>query len=227
MHSPIIYICEDDAFLGQNILSLLQEEGYQASWFYEGTGLAEAISSQLPDVLLMDVQLPGEDGLTLAQRYSDAIPSVRIIMMSVNSSDAMRHKGYRAGAMMYLPKPFEPAALLACLQGLFTKPQEQQAAILYLKTSTLAIDAVQVNLTYSEVVILRELSLAGGEVIEYYHLMESLDLTQDDISKAGLEVLVSRLRKKLTPFTEYVEIHIKNKQKVGYYLLGKVTLKAL
>jgi len=225
VHSPIIYICEDDLSLGNNIQALLQEEGYQASCFYEGESLDEAISLQLPDVLLLDIQLPGENGLALAKRYSEAIPGMRIIIMSVKNSNAMRHKGYDAGAMMYLPKPFEPLALLACLKGLFAHQQEEKIAILHFTSSTLSVGPVYAKLTNTELLMLRQLAMACGAVVEYFHIIEGLGLAQNEESKAGVEVMISRLRKKLELLKEYVDIRIKNKQKLGYFLVGKIVLK--
>jgi len=224
MPSPIIYICEDDLMLGKDIQSLLNQEGYQSSWFYDGTSLGEGISQQLPDLLLMDVQLPGEDGFVLAQRYGTAIPSLRIIMMSVRNDESMRANGFNAGAMMYLPKPFEPAALLACLQGLFGHKLPQCTAVLQLSTSSLVIGARQVRLTQGELAIVRQLALTGG-VVEYYLLIEALELQQSEVSKASLEVFVSRLRKKLKSMFDVGEIEIKSKYKVGYFLVGKLVLE--
>lgn len=224
MSKPVIYICEDDAALGSNIESLLQSQGYDAHWFYDGTSLGEAISKKLPDLLLLDVQLPGEDGMSLAQRYMSSIPGLRIIMMSVRDSDAMRHQGYASGAMMYMPKPFEPAALLACLQGLYGSRVSIPGLQLSLVGKAIQDGKLHVALTNAEVVILRELSLAAGDIVEYYYLLECLGIDLDATGKSKLEVLISRLRRKLKTQLLDTELQVKNRQKQGYYLQGSLTL---
>jgi len=68
------------------------------------------------------------------------------------------------------------------------------------------------------------LALTGG-VVEYYLLIEALELQQSEVSKASLEVFVSRLRKKLKSMFDVGEIEIKSKYKVGYFLVGKLVLE--
>lgn len=225
MRKPIIYICEDDLALAQYIERLLKEEGYDTHCFYDGGGLARAISDKIPDVLVLDVQLPGEDGIALAQRYSAAMPGVKIIMMSVLRGEAVRHSGYNAGAMVFLPKPFDPIALLACLQGLFAHKQQSVDAVMHISNRTLSAGGLSVGLTQSELILLRELALENGEVVGYYRLIEALDSTLNELSKSSLEVCVSRMRKKIKPLQDYTDLQVRNKTNGGYFLQGNLVLE--
>ena len=225
MKQPIIYICEDDLALGESIQKLLITEGYLCELFFEGSELDERMIIQTPDALLLDYQLPGEDGITIAQKYCQALPRLRAIIMSVKNDQRIRSQGYSAGAMLYLSKPFEPESLLACLRGVFSAGDVVEPITLWVKSRRLVINEQVLRLTVQEVRLLSGLAFHQSNVVEYFQLMTFLKLPlDDDLSRARLEIVVSRLRKKLKACNADGVLNIRNKQKVGYFLDTRISL---
>lgn len=87
-------------------MARLLREGYRCQLFGEAVDMDEQASKQVPDLLLLDIQLPGESGLSIAQRYQRAVPGLRVIVMSVLNQSADVLKGYDSGAMLYLLKRY-------------------------------------------------------------------------------------------------------------------------
>jgi DNA-binding response OmpR family regulator len=215
MTIKLIYICEDDPHLGLATQALLKEEGFDCQLFVDSEELDEQCNQRLPDVLLLDNELPGESGFDIAKRYDVAAPNIRIIMMSVLQKNHHISQGYRAGAMLYLPKPFDPEALIACLRGLFKGSALQYRLTLKMESQRLLYPEGVVDLTINETKILCCLSLRYPRVVEYFELMETLGLDLDSNRKKSLEVMVSRLRKKLKDVPRDM-LTISNKQSLGY-----------
>ena len=181
MTRPLVYICEDDPSLGEVILHRLQQEGYQCRLFCEAFEMDECSHSPVPDLLLLDIQLPGESGYSIAQRYLRVMPNLRVIMMSVLSKQNDILAGYNAGAMLYLAKPFKPEALIACLRGVFgdifdEAHNEPKDPCLTVVSQTLSHQDVSVKLVESEVKMLMFLALRYPDAAEYYELMEHIGL---------------------------------------------------
>jgi len=222
MTRPLVYICEDDPSLGEAVMGRLQQEGYQCCLFGEASEMDEQAKTQAPDLLLLDIQLPGESGYSIAQRYLRVMPGLRVIMMSVLSKQHDVLTGYNSGAMLYLPKPFKPEALIACLKGVFGSladetHREFNETCLSIESQTLSYPSGFVRLTESEVKVLVFLALRYPGVAEYHELMEHLGLNLDRARKNTLEALISRLRHKLAPI-EREDLSIKNVRNMGYQL---------
>jgi DNA-binding response OmpR family regulator len=222
MTVKLIYICEDDPHLGLATQALLKEEGYDCQLFVDSEALDKQCRQRLPDVLLLDNGLPGESGFDIAKRYEIAEPNIRIIMMSVLQKAHHFSQGYCAGAMLYLPKPFDPEALIACLRGLFKDRALQYRLTLKMQSRKLLYPEGVVDLTINETKILYCLSLRY-RVVEYYELMEELGLDLDTNGKSALEMMVSRLRKKLK-YVPHNMLVISNKQNLGYSINNVVNL---
>ena len=223
MKVKLVYICEDDPDFGLAAQALLKEKGYDCQLFTDGEALDERCNQRLPDVLLLDNELPGESGFDIAKRYHVAAPNVRIIMMSVLHKALHLSKGYSAGAMLYLPKPFNPAALIACLGGLFKGSALQYRLTLKMESQRLLYPEGVVDLTVNETKILCCLSLRCPRVVEYFELMETLGIDLDSNRKTALEVMVSRLRRKLKDVPPDM-LTISNKQSLGYSIADALSL---
>jgi DNA-binding response OmpR family regulator len=215
MTVKLIYICEDDPHLGLATQAFLKEEGYDCQLFVDSEALDKQCRQRLPDVLLLDNGLPGECGFDIAKRYEIAEPNIRIIMMSVLQRAHHLSQGYCAGAMLYLPKPFDPEALIACLRGLFKGSTVRYRLTLKMESKQLLYPEGVVDLTINETKILYCLSLRYPRIVEYFELMETLGLDLDSNQKNALEVIVSRLRKKLKDVPRDMPTII-NKQSLGY-----------
>ena len=229
MTTPLIYICEDDPDLGKAIMSRLQDEGYRVTWFADPQDMDEQGNSKAPDLLLLDVQLPGETGYSIAKRYLRTLPGLRVIMMSVLSRNEDLMLGYESGAMVYLPKPFKPEALLACLSGIFgTNESLAQLASaqlsLNMQTHKLAQKDEHVLLTANEARVLSFLALRSPAVAEYYEIMEVMGIDLDHARQNTLEAFMSRLRRKLVGF-DRDELTLQNKRNSGYALKGNLIIK--
>ena len=228
MTTPLIYICEDDPDLGKAIMSRLQDEGYRVTWFADPQDMDEQGNSEAPDLLLLDVQLPGETGYSIAKRYLRTLPGLRVIMMSVLSKNKDLMLGYESGAMVYLPKPFKPEALLACLLGIFgANDSLAQLASgqlnLNMKTHKLSHKDEHVLLTANEARVLSFLALRSPTVAEYHEIMELTGIDLDHARQNTLEALMSRLRRKLAGF-DGPELSLKNKRNSGYVLMGNLII---
>jgi len=225
---PTIVICEDDFDLGRFLCDFLSDIQYNVVLTSCAEELDLTCSSLSPDAVILDVQLPGEDGLSIAKRYHSTRPNLPIIMMSVNANDQNQAVAYDNGAMLFLPKPFQPAALKALLTGLFKLQFPDKNGDIYLKTSESCLrhNNVSVALTRREAKVLQFLILRSPAVVETYELMESISIDQDELpSKSSIEVLISRLRKKLKDNNiDREQINIQSEHGVGYSLHGRISL---
>ena len=222
MTRPLIYICEDDPSLGEVVMDRLKLEGYQCRLFSEASAMDEQAELQVPDLLLLDIQLPGESGYSIAQRRLRAMPSLRVIMMSVLNKQHDVLTGYNSGAMLYLAKPFRPETLVACLKGVFGSlanedPEESQGLHLTVASQTLSHQGITVQLIESEVKVLLFLALRYPEAVEYHELMYHLGLDLESSRKNTLETFISRMRNKLAPIARQ-HLTIKNVRNRGYQL---------
>jgi DNA-binding response OmpR family regulator len=149
-------------------------------------------------------------------------------MMSVLSRNEDLMLGYESGAMVYLPKPFKPEALLACLSGIFGA-NESLAQLasgqlsLNMQTHKLAHKDEYVLLTANEARVLSFLALRSPTVAEYYEIMEVMSIDLDHARQNTLEAFMSRLRRKLVGF-DCTELTLKNKRNSGYALMGNLII---
>ena len=223
--APLIYICENDPGFGGAILMRLQQEGYECRLFGDGAEMDQSSCHLMPDLLLLDVELPGESGHSMAQRYLRAMPSMRVIMMSELNQPQDMLTGYQSGVMLYLLKPFKIEALTACLKGIFG---ELSVAQTYDALITLDLESQKIKhtggvlaLTQNEVKALASMALRSPETIEYHELMEAMGFNLDSARKNTLETLISRLRRKLAVINR-PELIIQNKRNVGYQLAANL-----
>ena len=109
-----ILIVDDDAFIRRPLEFFLTEEGYQADTAVDGHECLEKVALQRPDLIFLDVMMPGLDGFSVCQalkrdrRYAD----IPIIMLSARGQEHDRARGLAAGADEYLTKPYSPSELL-------------------------------------------------------------------------------------------------------------------
>lgn len=201
-----ICIVEDNDDLRESLVEVLRDQGHEVRGFASAEELVEAKYLEPFELMLLDLNLPGEDGLQLAQRLKRVQPGLRIIMMTTRTSLIDRVKGYDTGADLYLPKPVAEAELLSAVRALARQIRGDTLQAPDGQESTLTLDPHAqllsgpqgvVPLNSVEVTLLTLLAFAPGQRLEHWQLIESMGLEVGESSKANLAVRITRLRGKV------------------------------
>lgn len=118
--SQLIYVADDEKHIRDLIQTFLESEGYRVQAFSDGYSVNEAINRQMPDLLILDIMMPGEDGLSVCANIRKK-SSVPIIIVSAKDSPMDRVTGIMLGSDDYLTKPFLPLELTARVKALFRR----------------------------------------------------------------------------------------------------------
>lgn len=201
-----IVLVEDHDVLREMLTQALEEAGHRVKALSCAEELEDEAGGAAADIFLIDLNLPGEDGLSLTARLRAAHPLAGIIIATARSTLADKLEGYARGADLYLSKPLEVPELCAAVAALGRRCDSVQSLMrphegrLTLNPQTLCIahpGQPPVALTAAEVTMLVALSRAPGQRVAYWQLAETLGLNLDNYPKASLEVRIVRLRKKL------------------------------
>ncbi|MGV0954212.1 MAG: response regulator transcription factor [Fluviibacter sp.] len=187
-----------------DLRDLLVRDISRAGHFVQSADCAEALdemsATTVFDMLILDLNLPGEDGLSIAQRYKRVNPRLYIIMLTARVRTQDKVIGYEAGADIYLTKPVASAELLGAIGNISKRLSVEEDGfeiVLNMRSMTLT-GRESALLNRQEMVILKALSESPNGNLPYYRLLE---LCGEDVvnetSKATLEVRMVRLRKKL------------------------------
>ena len=197
-----ILLVEDNDALRHVTAEVLTQQGYSVT----ALDCAETVTEEMPlkacDVAILDLNLPGEDGLSLARRLRHVAPGLGIVMLTVRHQLQDRLQGYTDGADVYLTKPTDPQELCAVVAALGQRLQHakaitnSEACQLAVDTCMLVRGSQQTRLTPAEGKVLHAFALAPNAALEYWQIMELLGKPMDEASKGQLEVFVSRLRSK-------------------------------
>lgn len=229
MASASVIIVEDEADLRLTICSFLEMSGIAVRGVADGAGLDQAWNKCPGDILVLDVNLPGESGFRIAERMR-SVSAVGIIMMTARAETGDRIHGLGAGADAYLVKPVEPSELLAAIQSLFRRlrmasPELVPAAATWsLDRSTWALIAptgAAVDLTATEFTILDILLSARGGHISAEDILQRLNKSMTEGCRRSLDAALSRLRRKVEGATG-LPLPIKSVRTVGYAFTAAV-----
>lgn len=195
-----IVVVEDNDDLRDLLARDISRAGHSVQTAECAEDFDDLVANTSIDLLLLDLNLPGEDGLSIARRYKRASPDTYIIMLTARGTEHDRISGYESGADIYLTKPISSSELMAAIGSVYRrliKPQDVIDIELNVRTMTLTGSKI-VSLNRQEVVILKALSESPSGNLPYFRLLElhgEEDINEN--SKATLEVRVVRLRKKL------------------------------
>ena len=219
-----IIVVEDHDSLREITVEALCEQGHHAMGVDSAEALPHGLDMPL-DVMVIDLNLPGEDGLSLARRVRATRPGIGIIMLTARSQTLDKTTGYQSGADMYLTKPTSSEELGAAVQALARRlntPSTLAASqmppfVLALQRCLLTGPLGCVNLNPKEAAVLSALSSALCQRQENWQLVKLLSKTESAYTKARLDLLIFRLRKKLL-HAGADENAIKVIREVGYQL---------
>ena len=201
--TPIkLLVVEDHLALLDVTVETLSAQGYEVIGISSAEAVDELPAHFVADIAVLDLNLPGEDGLSLARRLRQVQPRIGIIMVTARHTLAHKLVGYQHGADIYLTKPTAPEELCATIQALVQRLCPSAAAqpaafALDMGSKLLTTPSGDLTLRGAEATLLYALALAPDQTLASWQALEKLDKPVDDQGKAQLEVLVSRLRKKL------------------------------
>lgn len=205
---PRILSIEDDPVLGAYVHEQLGRSGFDVTWCQNGREGLEIACRQAFDVVLMDILLPGMDGLAVLTRLRQS-HSTPVVLMSALGAEADRISGFRLGADDYLPKPFNPRELVARINAVLRRrprslpgaPVEDDEMVsfggvtLNLATRQLTRDGEEQPLTTGEFALLKVLVQHPRQPLSRDKLMELARGREYGVFDRSIDVQISRLRK--------------------------------
>lgn len=194
-----VLIVEDNNILRAATVCLLAGQGHNAVGVMCAEEVDDSNPENLPDIYIVDINLPGENGLSLVRRVRTSEPQAGIILLSGRSELSVRLDGYENGADVYLTKPLDPAELIACVNALARRlaPKDAEAGVLLDPVRHYLIGpAGECALSKSETLLLAAFARAPQRQLEAWQAMRYVDPEDKGLSRANLEMRISALRRK-------------------------------
>jgi len=208
------------------MVSHIQQLGHHVFGADSGEALDDLLATYTFDLLILDLNLPGEDGLSIAKRMRNAFAEIFIIMMTARNREKDRIVGYEYGADIYLPKTTSLRELEAAIFNIARrcKANHKFSQAIKLDVQKIALIGIQeVALGRSELIVLKALAESPNQRLDYWRLLELIGKGVDERSKSNLEVMVVRLRKKLALAGQQEE-SIRSLHKEGYQLICPIEI---
>lgn len=204
-----ILIIDDDMHIGDMLKEVLEREGYGVLRAYSGTEALMLLSSKTPDLVLLDLMLPGLSG----EEVLPKIKNIPVIVVSAKIDVDNKVELLLGGAVDYVTKPFNVRELLARI-AVALRGATKQATLLYFDDITLNtvgltvhVGEVEVKLTRTEFAILKYLMQNSAQVVSKSQLLEHISIDTPDCTEGSLKIHVSNLRGKLRDVSgkDYIE----------------------
>ncbi|MFI8417895.1 quorum sensing response regulator transcription factor QseB [Serratia sp. NPDC078593] len=199
-----ILLIEDDTIIGDGIKAGLSKMGFTLDWFTDGVTGRQALSSAPYDAVILDLSLPGMDGLELLRVWRRAGHDVPVLILTARDALEQRVNGLHSGADDYLCKPFALAEVAARLQALIRRrhgqltPQWVHGKLVFdAAARSVTLEGELVTLTPRELAVLELLLHNKGRVLARTQIQEKLYNWDDDVSSNAVEVYIHHLRRKL------------------------------
>ena len=218
-----ILVVEDERALCDTIVRSLRRQAYSVDFCYNGNKALELIDVERYDLILLDLNLPGTDGMTVLRTLRETDHETRVLILSARSEVADKVEGLDAGANDYLAKPFHLAELEARIRSLTRRQFTQNDVVLSCgnlafdtKARTASVAGQTLTLTRKETGILEYLLLNKGRPVSQEELIDHVwDNSVDNFSNS-IRVHISSLRKKLRAALGYDPI--RNRIGEGYVM---------
>lgn len=194
-----IAVIEDDLPIGNTLEALLRREGYGVLRAYSGTEALYLLASKRPDLVLLDLMLPGLPGEAVLPQ----IHGIPVIVLSAKGDVQDKVSLLRSGAVDYVTKPFHPQELLARIAAHLRAPAAPDAPLSFASfrldcsTHTVSSGSKSVHLTKTESAILKLLMQNPNQALSKGVILDRISLDTPDCTESSLKQHVSNLRKKL------------------------------
>jgi len=207
-----IFIVDDDVYIGDMLEEILTKEGYSVSRAYSGTEALLLLSDHQPDLILLDLMLPGLSG----EKVMEKIKEVPVIVVSAKIDVNDKVNLLLGGAADYVTKPFDTKELLARIAVQLRDKKSDRTAAPTVVFDDIVIDTVsrrvtvadrEIRLTRTEYAILKMLMQKSAQVVTKSELMDGICDDTPDCTDSSLKIHVANLRKKLKAVTdkEYID----------------------
>lgn len=224
-----ILLVEDNDQLREATVAILRQKGHAVVGIPMAEDLVDATGGFIPDLYIIDINLPDEDGLSLTRRLRAKHPQAGIIITTARTTISDKVVGYESGADIYLTKPVDPRELLASLGALGKRTKSHTSARgqdLVLQVSRLRLigPSSDLGVSISDVKMLSAFVRSPGQSLERWQIAELVSTTQDPNPAASMiEMRIARLRKKLMA-AGAMQPCIQAVHRAGYVLCCPVTL---
>lgn len=198
-----ILLAEDDRNIGAHVAEALRGEGYEISIHTEGPDVLEAGEYGDYSAIILDLGLPGLDGLSILRRWRKKNINTPVLVLTARSSWMERVDGFDAGADDYLPKPFRTEELLARLRALLRRSGARIQAVrsggrfqVDDASRSVTFDGELLDVSPLEFRLIHLLVENKGRVFSAYEIASQIQGRDDDASKNAVEAMVARIRRK-------------------------------
>lgn len=214
-----ILLAEDDPSISRHVTDAMIAAGYEVECIGSGPEAWETGAEQIHDVIILDLGLPGLDGLTILKRWRKEGIETPVIVLTARGSWMERVDGFDAGADDYLPKPFRTEELIARIKALLRRaaPRKSNA----LSNGRLGFDEASMQATLGgkplelspiEARAVQMFLKRAGSVVSASEIATHVQGRGDDASANAVEAMIARLRKKIGPDA------ILTRRGFGYYI---------
>ncbi|MGO9417190.1 MAG: response regulator [Syntrophobacteraceae bacterium] len=217
-----ILVVEDDKVLADGLMTSMMQAGHAADWTDNGEEADIILSSQVYDLVILDLGLPHMDGLQVLERMRKRGIKTPVLILTARDAVEERISGLDAGADDYITKPFNLGELEARVRVLLRRGQCGGTNEICL--GSLAVDTVgkkvtvggrALDLSARELCILEVLLRNIGHVVSKSQILEKMYGWDEDVSENAIEVFIHRLRKKM----DGADVSIRNVRGLGYSII--------
>ncbi|MBA3916094.1 MAG: response regulator transcription factor [Acidobacteriales bacterium] len=222
---PSIFLVEDDPDISRLVRHHLEAEGYAVKVFSTGATVMAEAERQRPTLFLLDIMVPGKDGLELCRqiRQTQGLAAVPVIFLTAKGGEADRVLGLELGADDYVPKPFSPRELVARVKAVLRRFEGPMSAT-PLRIGEIEIDPAAMTLTVggetitttaTEFRLLEYFARHVGRVFTRDQLLDSVWRDTAFVTPRSIDVYVRRIREKIEPDPENPR-YLKTVRGAGY-----------
>lgn len=217
MSNQAILVVEDDVNVFELVRDILTREGFSVSGAMTGEDALFKARKHNPDLILLDLVLPGVDGLEVCKRLKDdeRTQHIPIVMLTAKGDEADVVTGLEMGVDDYITKPFSPRVLLARLRVVIQRGTEAQPGegesiaihelVIHPGGQELIIDGKPIHLTFTEFKVLHCLTRRPGWVFTRNQIVEAVRGEDYVVTERAVDVQIAGLRKKLGQAGRYIE----------------------
>ena len=211
----MIWCVEDDANIRDIELYALNAAGFETEGFEDGSSLWDALKQEKPDLIVLDVMLPGMDGIEILSKMKESaeLREIPVIMATAKGQEYDRIRGLDLGADDYIVKPFSMMELVSRVKAVLRRSQPQQVSkllktdglVINLDEHTVVADGVRVPLTFKEFELLRIFLSHPGRVYTREQLFSQVWKMDYMNDSRTLDSHIRTLRQKLNDYGKWIE----------------------